>query len=179
MKFAADAAGDAGDYSPTAIADFRRIISHAGAVPAGMTFVDLGCGAGRVLVMAAMAGFSRVMGVEADPGLVTLARRNVERWQDRHSCGALIEVVAQDARDFRYPDRDLFVYLYSPFLGAIFDAVLRRLVERGRRPGTLIIAYNSNELADRIDATGQFGRRNVRPLLPWRRPTMSIHRSLG
>jgi SAM-dependent methyltransferase len=170
-------AGDGLDYDATTVADFRRVIRKSGVAFAQTTFIDLGCGKGRTLMMAANAGFDRVIGVEADHGLCKTARRNAEIWRELHPTSAAIEVVEEDAQSFQFPAGNLFVYLYNPFSGSVFDTVIARLATLAEDSSRqLLIAYAHNQLADRIDASGAFERRNLRPLLPWRRSTVSFYR---
>ena len=168
-----DVATDAGDYGATFVADFARIMRHLDIDPADYSFVDLGSGKGRALVLAHQAGFARVIGVEADPGLCRIARDNLDHWSEGRHCP--IEMVEQDARKFEYPAGNLIVYLYNSFGGAVFDDVLATLIALARdKHRRLILVYNNNRLADRVDATGAFDRRDLRPLIPWRRPTISF-----
>src|SRR5206468_4366794 len=45
--------------------------------PRAFTFVDLGCGKGRPLLIAARLGFARIIGVEFAPELVAVAAGNL------------------------------------------------------------------------------------------------------
>lgn len=74
------------------------------------TFIDLGCGKGRVLLVASHYGFCRVIGVEFARELVEAARRNL---QVSGIGGA--EVICEDAANFRFPGGNLVVYLFNPF----------------------------------------------------------------
>jgi predicted RNA methylase len=42
------------------------------------TFVDIGSGKGRALIIAAEYAFKRIIGVEYSPSLATICRRNLE-----------------------------------------------------------------------------------------------------
>lgn len=57
-------------------------------------FIDLGCGKGRVLLMASAYPFRRVLGIEIHAALAGTARRNAARWKRGR---APIEVVTRDA----------------------------------------------------------------------------------
>ena len=49
-----------------------------------VTFVDYGCGAGRVMVIAVEWGFGHVVGLELSPGLITRCRANLDRYTVQH-----------------------------------------------------------------------------------------------
>jgi SAM-dependent methyltransferase len=95
------------------------------------TFVDLGCGKGRALMVASAFPFRRLVGVEISPELCEIARANTARrpeWSDR------ISVINQDAIRFIFPDGPLLIFLYYPFLvGTIFRRVLSSLERQLRR----------------------------------------------
>src|SRR4051794_29337388 len=66
-------------YEPIGLHHVRAAL-HAVPFPIEMaTFVDVGCGKGRVLLAAARAGFHSVVGIETDVRLVQQARENVRR----------------------------------------------------------------------------------------------------
>lgn len=165
-------------YDPTCVDDFRRIVRHLKVDPAGFTLVDIGSGKGRVLILAEEAGFARVIGVEGDPRLCQIARDNVARWRRGRTGPERIEIVETDARAFDYPQGDLVIFFYNSFGGALLDEVIATWATLARdQDRRLVIAYHNHLSADRIDATGMFDRRDLRPLIPWRKPTTSIYRS--
>jgi SAM-dependent methyltransferase len=110
------------------------------------TFIDLGSGKGRVLLMAADYPFKRIVGVEFIPELHRAAQENIARFaSDRQQCRQ-IETLCMDARDFQFPPESLVVYLFNPFSESTFAQVLenlRRSVEQSPRP--VYIAYRFTE----------------------------------
>jgi SAM-dependent methyltransferase len=110
------------------------------------TFIDLGCGKGRVLLMASAYPFKRIVGVEFMPNLVSAAQKNISGYSsDRQRCRK-IETLCMDARDFQFPSGPLVVYLFNPFSESTFAQVLENLhrsVEQMPRP--VYIAYRFTE----------------------------------
>jgi SAM-dependent methyltransferase len=109
----------------------------------GDTFVDFGCGKGRVLHQAARRPFRRVIGVEISPGLAETARAGLARRRYQHRC-ASVEIVVADAAQFDVPDDLTIGYFYHPFEGETLAAVLRNIVasiDRHPRRVRLIYAY--------------------------------------
>jgi SAM-dependent methyltransferase len=110
------------------------------------TFVDLGSGKGRVLLMASDYPFKRIIGVEFMPALHRAAQKNISGFaSDRQRCRQ-IETLCMDARNFQFPDGPLVVYLFNPFSEATFAQILenlRRSVEESLR--TIYIAYRFTE----------------------------------
>ncbi|MET0143279.1 MAG: class I SAM-dependent methyltransferase [Ilumatobacteraceae bacterium] len=131
-------------YLPSPLRVTRWMLDRVGVDPAATTFVDLGCGKGRVLLVAAARPFRRVVGIEISSDLAAIARRNVERYRPPPPLAAPIDVVEGDVTTADLPDGDLLIHLYHPFETAITDIVLRRLGEALQRsPRHVTIAYLS------------------------------------
>jgi tRNA1(Val) A37 N6-methylase TrmN6 len=79
------------------------------------SFVDVGAGKGRALLLAAGLPFRKIVGVELSEELARIAQRNIARWNRAARPKARIHVVQQDAAKFRWPRTPLLVYLYNPF----------------------------------------------------------------
>ncbi len=91
------------------------------------TFIDMGAGKGRTLILAAKRPFRSILGVEINPTLVTIARNNLER-VDRSTfrCND-IGIVEGDALALPLPPGDLVVFLYNPFDATILRPIVDRL----------------------------------------------------
>jgi SAM-dependent methyltransferase len=122
------------DFEPMPVHELRRIFGALPADPAGLTFVDLGCGKGGPLAIAALHGFRRVVGVELDGRLVETARRNAAVLEPRTP--TRIEVVEADASTYRLPPEPTLLFLYNPFgagtMGEVAKAVAASLREQTR-----------------------------------------------
>ncbi len=114
-------------YDPTPPGDFEKLIEAATLAPEEATFVDLGSGLGRVVLFAARLPFRQVVGVEFSPALCAVARENLRRFDPvRRRCRD-VRIVCADAKDYRLPRGAAIVYLFNPFVGPVFAAVLERL----------------------------------------------------
>jgi SAM-dependent methyltransferase len=102
-------------YEATPPRVFNRIMRSIGCLTAPFVFFDMGCGKGRVLLMASQHGFRRIVGVECVPGLAKIAERNVRRFRSGQSRGPEIEVVCADAAAFEFPDEDAVIFFFHPF----------------------------------------------------------------
>jgi SAM-dependent methyltransferase len=130
---------------------------------------DIGAGKGAAVLLAASLPVRRVIGVELSERLAESARANVERNRGRIRAGR-VDVVAADALTWPIPDDLTVVYLYCPFWGELFHAVLRRLFEaheRHARP--LRIVYNYPWEHNWLLSTGRVRVLDVGPATwPWR-----------
>lgn len=132
---------DCHDYFPTSIRAFSRALAEL-QISERDVFVDYGCGMGRVLVLAAGAPFSQLIGVEVSADLLRCAERNVQAALGAHHGRVLL--VHCDAREYRLPDTATVLYFYNPFHGEILRSVLAD-VERSLRecPRELCILFNN------------------------------------
>lgn len=103
------------------------------------TFVDLGCGKGRALLVAAAFPLLGIVGVEIARSLADIARENT-------SGDARIRILNQDAAGVSYPPTPLIVFLYHPFLKPVLRRALKNLhheLRRAPRPVWLLYANPS------------------------------------
>jgi SAM-dependent methyltransferase len=106
------------------------------------TFVDIGCGKGRVLLLAAQRRFRRVVGVELSAALVEVARSNVAAYRGPPALIAPVDVVCADATAFQWPGSDLFVHLYHPFQPSVTALLVDSLdASLAHNPRQATIAY--------------------------------------
>src|ERR1035441_7273905 len=97
------------------------------------TFIDVGAGKGRGLLVASEFRFRKVVGIELDPALATIARQNVAHWTRTHAEDptsprlAPIEILEQDALDFDLPTTPTLLFLFHPFEAPVLRQLLRRI----------------------------------------------------
>lgn len=115
--------------------------------PKVLTFIDLGCGKGRALLVAANLGFKQIIGVEFVHELAEVAKRNLAKVRIADAV-----VVETDAATYRFPDSDLVVYLYNPFSEEVVHMVLANL--RESLPKKLYVIYANPLCASLFDTSG-------------------------
>ena len=143
-------------YQASAWTALRRALDGR-SVTSDDVFLDLGCGKGRVLWLAARHyPFRRVIGLEVVEEMADFARANLEANRHRFRAAEAI-VEAGDAARYAIPDDVTFVYMFSPFGGDVFRAAIGNLVASlDRRPRALSLIYANPELASVIEDCGRF-----------------------
>jgi SAM-dependent methyltransferase len=117
------------------------------------TFIDLGSGKGRTLLMASDYPFRRIVGVELLPQLNNVARENLRKYRsEKQKCFALGSICG-DAQEFEFPAEATVLYLFNPLPEAGLERVIAKL-ERSlaEHPRKLIVLYH-NPLHDEILAS--------------------------
>ncbi len=132
-------------YQPTAEEEFSAIMQHLATVNVEtFTFIDLGSGKGRALLLAAMYPFAHIVGVEVQPALDAIARRNIECFDEPGQQCRSIESVCCDAREYEFPLTDIVLYLFNPFPDYVLREVLTNLVGSARcAPRQIFVLYNA------------------------------------
>lgn len=87
-------------------------------------FIDIGCGKGATLYYATNYDFSRIAGIEVEPSLYSIARKNFEKLRLPR-----VELFLENAVTFdKYGQFNIF-FLFNPFNDDIYIKVLQRIVE--------------------------------------------------
>ncbi|MGA2904414.1 MAG: class I SAM-dependent methyltransferase [Candidatus Korobacteraceae bacterium] len=116
-----------GQYQPSEPVLFREMLDSLPVAIDGFTFIDLGSGKGRTLLMASDYPFRRIVGVELLGELNAIARQNIARYRnDQQKCFA-IEAQEGDARHFEFPAGPTLLYLFNPFPRHVWRDVLASL----------------------------------------------------
>ncbi|WP_245437635.1 MULTISPECIES: class I SAM-dependent methyltransferase [unclassified Mesorhizobium] len=109
------------------------------------TFIDIGSGKSRTLLLASQYPFAEIIGVEFARELVDIARSNIERFRDPSQRCRALSVVETDAAAYDFPQVPLVVYFYNPFSQDVFDIVLKNLISSlERHPRDCFIVYGSS-----------------------------------
>jgi hypothetical protein len=122
------------------------------------TFVDIGAGKGRAMLLASQHPFHQVIGIELNPTMATIAQTNLDLWQSAHATDTTAPKIAptlllqKDVLDYKLPPTPTLAFLFHPFEAPVLKALLRRIeTQFSKRPGTLDILYVNAECADILD----------------------------
>ncbi|HJT71731.1 MAG TPA: methyltransferase domain-containing protein [Terriglobales bacterium] len=128
-------------YQPIPPVEFHEIMTALSIDFAQFTFIDIGSGKGRALLLAAEYGFRRIIGVELLPELHQAAEENL-RQMDGIPQKAAIELVCGDATEFTLPNEPSVIFLFNPLpLPALRKLVKGIEASLQTAPRSLYIAY--------------------------------------
>ena len=136
-------------YQPSEPALFREMVASLGPVD-GFTFIDVGSGKGRALLLASGFPFRRILGVELLPELHAVAEENLGRYRsERQQCFDL-RSLCMDARDLEFPPEPIVLYLFNPLPESALEQVMTKL-ERSLadHPRSVYVVYH-NPLLERV-----------------------------
>jgi SAM-dependent methyltransferase len=139
-------------YQPTEPALFHEMLAALHIDFADFTFIDLGSGKGRTLLMASDYPFRRIVGVELLPELNRIAQENLRKYKSETQKCFHLESICADARTFQFPAEPTVLYLFNPLPAAGLVQVLANL-ERSLRenPRKAFVLYH-NPLHDQASS---------------------------
>ena len=142
-------------YEPAPVAQANALLDASPLAPERATFVDLGAGMGRVVLLAARRAFRAVIGVEISPALVEIARENLATVRDPRRVARDVKIVRADAASYAFPRGDLVVFMYNPFRGPVLADALANLRTTAERREAVLL-YHTPVERDIVDATEAF-----------------------
>jgi SAM-dependent methyltransferase len=130
------------------------------------TFIDLGSGKGRTLLMASEYPFQKIIGVELIAELHRAAEENIGAYKSPTQKCTRVESLLADARDFELPEEPLMLYLFNPLPERALSEVLQRL-ERSlaQAPRPVWVVYHNpllenvfapSSCLEKVGGTGQY-----------------------
>ena len=122
---------EAFDYLPSGLSEILFALEHACLGPES-TFVDLGSGLGKVVLLVALLSGARAIGVELDPRLASHARSAARSMNLGNA-----RFIEGDIREIALPPADAY-YMYIPLLRSA--DVAARLEEFARRRKIVLLS---------------------------------------
>jgi SAM-dependent methyltransferase len=137
-------------YQPTDAALFQEMMASLPIDFSEFTFVDLGSGKGRTLLMASEYPLRKIVGVEILPELHRAAEENIANYQSTTQQCTQVESVCADACAFDLPEGPLVVYLFNPLPEAGLHQVLLNLEKSLRQHVRPLYVLYQNPLLDHV-----------------------------
>jgi hypothetical protein len=108
------------------------------------TFIDLGSGKGRVLLMASDYPFRQIIGVELLPSLNQIAKENIAQYKNATQKCFALDSICTDATSFTLPAGPIVLYLFNPFPEPGLKRTLANLSRHlDSNPSTTYLLYHN------------------------------------
>ena len=147
-------------YGGAAPSIIRKCLDLIG-IDTATDFVDLGCGKGRALIVAAEHPFRNLIGIELSAYLCSIARRNIAKLRPRALVADRIVVLQGDASHPALPEApSVVLFFYNSFRRPLVQTLLTHLEsEIAKAPDRKVwfIHYNPVQF-DVFDASPAFRR---------------------
>jgi Methyltransferase domain len=132
---------------------------------ADYTYVDIGAGKGRTVMLASEMGFKRCVGVEFAKFASEIARKNLQSYIGASTPRSPCSIVETCATKFPFPDGDVVLFFNNPFSEQIWNDMVPRMSDIAiqNRAITLILIGSFPEMigkaAEQLVRPGPFVRR--------------------
>ena len=144
------------------------------------TFMDMGAGMGRAMLLASQHPFRKVIGIELNPLLAEIARRNLATWRSADLARASTQIVCGDAVNARFPSGPCLIFLFNPFGPAVIRRLLLRLAHIfSSRPGQLDLLYVNHEQEHLIEVQSGFKRLFIGQVARSRTDSIADHKIMA
>lgn len=147
-------------YEAARVVEVRRTLRQVRSLlPPDARLVELGCGKGRILMIAAECGYAGATGVEFAAELCEISKKNLEEFHKRTQCTAELKIVHGDVVKYEIGPRDMLFTLFNPFDESVTEQVAGRLVESlSKYPRRVIVCLYNTDTAELIERITSFRR---------------------
>lgn len=144
-------------YSMTDASDMKRMLSAVPVDVSQAAFLDVGCGKGMCIECAAETGYKKIAGLDLDPHLLDIARKNMQKLKMDVSC------IYANAVEFPdYSEYDIF-YFYNPFGRKIFRQVIQKIKDsQQQRDREIWVLYYHPVFGELFEAAGFILKNEIR-----------------
>jgi len=146
-------------YQPTEPAAFHEMMAALPIDFREFTFIDIGSGKGRTLLMASEYPFLRIIGVELFAELHREAEANIAAYRAMRpptAAPTTIESVCLDAQEFVFSETPLVIYLFNPLPETALRRVMRNLEASWRNSRRPVWIIYHNPILEATVAESQF-----------------------
>jgi SAM-dependent methyltransferase len=148
-------------YEAVAAQTFFSIMRELHIAHEQFVFVDMGCGKGRALLLAASFPFKQVVGVDISAILTGVALKNVKTFKGEPRRCEQIHLVCTDASSYELPLEKLVVFFYNPFDEHIMRLVLTNIEKSLHEfPRKIYVLYHHPVHRSLWDASAEFHQVN-------------------
>jgi len=146
-------------YQPIEPELFREMMNSLKIDFPQFTFIDIGSGKGRALLLASEYPFGRILGLEILPELNEVAIENIREFAGREKKIPKIQAICADATKFEFPVDPLVVLLFNPLPEASLKIMIQNLEKSLQdHPRPVHLLYANPVLAAVPDGSSLFQR---------------------
>lgn len=128
-------------YQPVNFYSAEKLFEHIDDTDMKGSFLDIGCGKGRALVMAAAYGFKDIIGIDFSAQLCYEAITLCEQIEATYQ-GTAVTIECKDAREYFIPDSVSVIFMFNPFDDLVMDDFLLRVKDTlTKKPRKLKLLY--------------------------------------
>ncbi len=131
------------EYMPVNYFTMEQLLAHLPQKAREGTFLDIGCGKGRAMCMAAHFGFSKVAGIDFAKELIDAAEKNLRQTKQVFP-GLQYKLLWNDMSEFEIEKTVSTVFLFNPFDEVLMKTVINTITASLKsHPRPFYVLYTS------------------------------------
>ncbi|GAC1419238.1 MAG: hypothetical protein NVS1B13_18450 [Flavisolibacter sp.] len=142
-------------YLPSNYILLKRVFKKINTYPHNGSFLDIGCGKGRAMMVAAYFGFTDIQGIDISEQLCQHARYEWEK-QAALFLNTRMQIISADATQYPIAPQSQTIFLYNPFQQPLIDLLITRITESIRKESRTIYLIYLNPLYKQSFITAGF-----------------------
>ena len=123
-------------YAPSYYSPLKKIF-HLIPNKKKLNFVDIGCGKGKVLLIASLFGFKKISGIDIHQKLLKISKKNISIFQKTTKKKININLTRIDARHYNIENDNVF-YFFNPFSHVVLNVILRAIKKNNKKETYII-----------------------------------------
>ena len=128
-------------YMPINYYVIERLMREIVKYESNKTFLDVGCGKGRAMIVAAAYGFEQITGIDFSKEFCEDSEATIKLYSQKNST-AHFTVINTDAYYFEIPNDITTIFFFNPFDGFIMNEVVSNIIKsRNRNSRTIRVLY--------------------------------------
>lgn len=116
------------------------------------TFIDIGSGKGRSLLMAQKYGFDKIIGIEFAEAICLMAKDNIRHFRHGKDRASSCRVIHLDATQYEYPLENLVLFFNNPFSPNVWEKIIPMIEASLQEKPRKIIFIMAGSVPDKVEA---------------------------
>lgn len=108
-----------------------------------LVLIDVGCGKGKVLLVASDFEFKRIVGIDLNKKLLSTCRKNINNYKNLKEKKNLIKLEQINALKYNITNENVF-YFFDPFSQKILDKFLKKILQSFKKNKRIIYLIFAN-----------------------------------
>ena len=139
-------------YMPAGYHVLEQLLEHVNLYPHNKHFLDIGCGKGRAMVVAAHFGFTNISGIDFSKEFCVKAEEHLQQLAIKN---IRTSVQHADAFYYKIPVETEVIFLFNPFDDVIMSGVVENiLMSHEQRPRSIYVVYMNPQQKDLFTEAG-------------------------
>lgn len=146
-------------YHPSPVSSVRMALHLLGRYDVDYkeyTFIDVGSGMGRNLLLASEYPFAKIIGIEHSGYLDEIARRNINVFRSDDQKCKFFDLQCIDALEFSFPWMNQVLYFWRPFSSEIADSFIGKLTEFAKKSAFRIVLVVLGQVYPAMESSTHF-----------------------